>query len=198
MNNKAIYYSRCVVGKGKWFWVTYLQEDCYQGNEPFAFGDATSEEAAEDQAMASARERYPNRAKAPGCTASSRRRPRRCLWSGKGISERFEERRYGDWRDFAHQRTIALDRAKLEREGRAWSRAVRDYFYTRPWEERRHRYVPECGMLLGLTFPWTRDQLKRAFRRMARKAHPDAGGSDEEFKAVDRAYEQALSMAVEG
>jgi hypothetical protein len=35
--------------------VTYRKEDYYEGNKPFAFGHATSEEAAEAQAMTLAR-----------------------------------------------------------------------------------------------------------------------------------------------
>jgi hypothetical protein len=111
-------------------------------------------------------------------------------------SDRFEERRCGDWRDFANQRVIVLDRQKLAQEGSAWSRTVRDRFYTTPHEERRHRFVPESGKLLGLTVPWTTDQVKQAFRFLVKKAHPDSGGDGDEFKKLYRAYEEALEIAV--
>lgn len=242
MDNRGICHSRCAVGKGKWFWAMYLEEDYYRGNDPSAYGHATSEEATAAQAMTLANERYPDRdvekmhahqaewfkrclvakekaTKRSNSTGTTQveyvyrdnydgdgSRPHRIVKkTAKKVfvdrephSERFEERLYGDWRDFAFRRSIALDRQKLEKEGMAWSRAVRDYFYTSSWEERRHGYVPECGSSLGLAPPWTTDQVKQAFRRMARRAHPDAGGNSEEFKAVYRAYEQALRMAVEG
>ncbi len=43
--------------------------------------------------------------------------------------------------------------------------------------------------LLRLTFPFTRDQLACAYRRMARLTHPDSGGSHEAFIVVNEAYE---------
>src|ERR1043165_397753 len=108
---------------------------------------------------------------------------------------RTEKFQYGDWRDFAEQQTFVLDRVELEREGRGWARTMRDFFYTTPCEERRHEHVPECGMLLGLTSPWTTDQVKQVFRRLVRKAHPDAGGDGEDFKKLYKACEEALGMA---
>jgi DnaJ domain len=103
--------------------------------------------------------------------------------------------RCGDWRDYACQRTVVLDRSKLERDGEAYCRPMREVFYTRPMEERRRKYVPECGTLLGLTPPWNVDQVKDAFRKRALEAHPDRGGSAEAFKALWAAYSTALETA---
>ncbi|CAE7356878.1 dnaJ [Symbiodinium natans] len=47
--------------------------------------------------------------------------------------------------------------------------------------------------LLGVESTATRDEVKKAFRERIRKAHPDAGGSTEEFKQVREAYQEALS-----
>jgi len=43
--------------------------------------------------------------------------------------------------------------------------------------------------ILGVPKTATADDLKKAFRKAARKHHPDAGGSEERFKEVNEAYE---------
>ena len=43
--------------------------------------------------------------------------------------------------------------------------------------------------LLGVPRTATADEIKKAFRKQARKHHPDAGGSEERFKEVNEAYE---------
>lgn len=43
--------------------------------------------------------------------------------------------------------------------------------------------------LLGLTFPFTWKELKKAYRQMALQAHPDTGGSTEAFRQIHLAYE---------
>ena len=46
--------------------------------------------------------------------------------------------------------------------------------------------------LLGVPEDASQDQIKKAYRRRARELHPDAGGDEERFKAVQAAY-QVLS-----
>jgi hypothetical protein len=43
--------------------------------------------------------------------------------------------------------------------------------------------------LLGVSQPFTSDDLKAAYRRRAKETHPDRGGSAEEFRRVREAYE---------
>lgn len=43
--------------------------------------------------------------------------------------------------------------------------------------------------VLGVDQKATDDQIKKAFRQLAVKLHPDAGGDEEEFKQVSQAYE---------
>jgi len=43
--------------------------------------------------------------------------------------------------------------------------------------------------ILGVKKSATADEIKKAFRRLARKHHPDAGGSEEKFKEINEAYE---------
>lgn len=43
--------------------------------------------------------------------------------------------------------------------------------------------------ILGVKKDASADDIKKAFRRLARKHHPDAGGSEEKFKEINGAYE---------
>src|SRR5512133_118003 len=43
--------------------------------------------------------------------------------------------------------------------------------------------------ILGVPKTATADEIKKAFRKAARKHHPDAGGSEERFKELNEAYE---------
>jgi molecular chaperone DnaJ len=42
---------------------------------------------------------------------------------------------------------------------------------------------------LGVKKDASADEIKKAFRRLARKHHPDAGGEEEKFKEINEAYE---------
>ena len=43
--------------------------------------------------------------------------------------------------------------------------------------------------ILGVSRTATADEIKKAFRKQARKHHPDAGGTEERFKELNEAYE---------
>lgn len=43
--------------------------------------------------------------------------------------------------------------------------------------------------VLGVKKDATADEIKKAFRRLARKHHPDTGGDEEKFKEINQAYE---------
>jgi len=43
--------------------------------------------------------------------------------------------------------------------------------------------------ILGVSRTATADEIKKAFRKQARKHHPDAGGSEAKFKEINEAYE---------
>jgi len=108
-------------------------------------------------------------------------------------SNSFHHTLYGDWRDFAWRRTYALDRAKLERDGRVYTH--QDAFYSKPIEERQHDYVPSFYEALGLTSPCPASQVKQAWRKLVRSVHPDSGGSSEEFNRLSNAYAKAMDYS---
>lgn len=61
----------------------------------------------------------------------------------------------------------------------------------------QRRKLSDDGKLLGLdtsTDPITKRDVKNAYRRKARKLHPDAGGSDEAFKQLHEAYRRILAV----
>lgn len=51
---------------------------------------------------------------------------------------------------------------------------------------------PEFMTTLGLLPPYTVEDVRQAYKLKARTAHPDAGGSAEQFKHLNDAYEHAV------
>jgi hypothetical protein len=89
--------------------------------------------------------------------------------------------------------TYALNRAELEAEGSAWSRKARDYFYTTPWDQRRQPWASHEFTVLGVKAGSSKEEIKAAYRRLARKHHPDCGGDPAAFKEIQQAYERAMA-----
>ena len=46
--------------------------------------------------------------------------------------------------------------------------------------------------ILGLTFPFTLQELKRAYHQKALETHPDSGGNAEAFRSVQTAYQNLV------
>jgi len=51
---------------------------------------------------------------------------------------------------------------------------------------------PDFMVALGLLPPYTTDDVRMAYRELAKEAHPDHGGSVDEFKKLQEAYDRAL------
>ena len=56
----------------------------------------------------------------------------------------------------------------------------------------KNLYGSACAML-GLKWPVTKEGVKQAYRNRSKTAHPDTGGSHEEFQAVKEAYELLMN-----
>jgi hypothetical protein len=101
-------------------------------------------------------------------------------------------------------RTLAVDRATLRAEGRFRCRhAHRDLvFYAseedgiRDVEAALTAKYAWCATL-GVRFPCSAESVKAAYRRLAMASHPDAGGDPAAFRAVERAYREALAYCAQ-
>ncbi|GEM_PF-2108703 len=105
----------------------------------------------------------------------------------------------GEWWDWIES-TFILDRRVLETTGKA-TRSSKGWwwnaFYRSPevyHDECRNKSRPECFDILNLEASATENQIKSAYRRLAKLNHPDNGGDAEEFKRVRKAYEQAMNI----
>lgn len=49
--------------------------------------------------------------------------------------------------------------------------------------------APDYYKILGVPRSASQDEIKKAFRKLARKHHPDAGGDETKFKEINEAYE---------
>lgn len=110
------------------------------------------------------------------------------------------ERLTGSWAD-RDASTFRLDRAMLEQKGYGFVPVTADVddplFFATPYQERVVQYggrSPACFGLLALSFPCTVAEVKAAYRELAKRAHPDRGGSHGEFLELQAAYEQALHL----
>lgn len=60
---------------------------------------------------------------------------------------------------------------------------------------RYKRETPESVRKLGLSLPVTEGDVKQAYFAKARQAHPDHGGDSNEFREIQRAFDEALEFA---
>ena len=49
--------------------------------------------------------------------------------------------------------------------------------------------APDYYKILGVSRTADADEIKKAYRKLARKHHPDAGGDEAKFKEINEAYE---------
>jgi hypothetical protein len=102
-----------------------------------------------------------------------------------------DERTEADLRKLAETNPMWANRLRREYvEDPAWRRWMEDLISTF-----RRPFAPEGVRLLGLTLPFTRDDVKAAYRRRAKETLPDAGGDAARFVELERAYRDALAYA---
>jgi DnaJ-domain-containing protein 1 len=58
-------------------------------------------------------------------------------------------------------------------------------------------FLAEEYAMLGLAVGASKREIKNAYRRQARKLHPDKGGNEEAMKALNGAYKRLLAAAKE-
>jgi hypothetical protein len=121
----------------------------------------------------------------------------------------FEGACVGWWHQYSSfvSQPMQLNRSKLEAAGdeglfvnygRFYGALCGERFYLKdPSTFIRRRREPECIAALGLKTPTTIAQVKRAYRRLSRAAHPDHGGTNEAFIRLQQHYEQALSQCTQ-
>jgi len=116
-------------------------------------------------------------------------------------AEPYRENRHtsGNWQDFVVD-TFILNRVEFEATGKS-RRSGRwgGIYYSDPAiyhaERRSTAHRPECFIGLGLPAGATEEEIRAAYRRLARATHPDAGGNAEDFKKIQAWYEQAIMFA---
>jgi hypothetical protein len=92
---------------------------------------------------------------------------------------------------------MQLNRQEFERDGKVYHTRVHEYFYNRPFVEKKVARNPKTEValsLLGLQYPTTHRAIKRAYKQMAKVCHPDFGGSHEAFIKLNEAYEAAMKI----
>jgi hypothetical protein len=54
--------------------------------------------------------------------------------------------------------------------------------------------APAAASVLGLAWPATADEIKAAYRRLAKQNHPDLGGDLQQFQHIQDAYQQLMAV----
>jgi len=111
----------------------------------------------------------------------------------------YVEDRNSSWTEngdvFADVETFVLDRKKLESTGEASNPRFRyETFYTTTYEERHKAFPHGCLHFLGAEIEATEEAVNATYRSLAKERHPDHGGNAEDFKELQRAYENAMKV----
>ena len=201
-----MYWARAKVGKNKWVWIRWSGSCCWYYATDLQFGYSTEEPHLDGEQESANQAKYWHEEqvklrKVQRPAKGSKAQPVEYLWYSSfdeevckrkwiavPILRKTEKRVYLRHYD----RSLSLDRRKLELNGNIWSKRGWQIFYLQPGQD---DVVPEYLQVLGLGLNATEEQVKTAYRRLARRHHPDVGGDAEEFKRVHAAYEMALSRS---
>lgn len=98
----------------------------------------------------------------------------------------------------SYDRVCRFSRDEVEDNGFARSRNwYEPNLYLDPqviYNERMAAKLPPCAKALGLRPQFTAEQVRAAYRQLAKQYHPDAGGDAQQFRELQRNYEQAIKM----
>jgi hypothetical protein len=231
--NQRPTFSRCSIGKDRWFWVVGCEYD-YELNgysKPSAEGITDSSEAAlklaveacgpvrlaGNQIACGYHKQTIAERKMERTTKSTKTSLNEFAYLCDGFTEghrivkktpkfiyvEHDPARHlptNTWRDYS-RKTFRLDRQQFEKHGKAERLSNRyQTYYSDPdvfKEEGKLSSVPLCFVELGMTEIGTLEQVKGAYKRLAKKHHPDAGGHAEDFKKLCSTYEAALCFLKE-
>lgn len=105
----------------------------------------------------------------------------------------------GSWFD-RESPTFRLNRRMLEQEGYAFVPAtayvedVEEIYFSNEYTRVSGDAQIKCIQMLNLSWPCTEAEVKRAYRKLVKSAHPDGGGTQDKFLALQEAYGQALQL----
>jgi hypothetical protein len=105
----------------------------------------------------------------------------------------------GSWLD-REPLTLRPNRRTLEREGFAFVPATayvedaEEIYFIEERTKSSGGVQFKCMQALNLPWPCTEAEVKGAYRKLVKSAHPDGGGSEDMFLALQEAYEQALQL----
>ena len=105
----------------------------------------------------------------------------------------------GSWFD-RESPTFRLNRRMLEQEGFAfvpptpYVEDAEEIYFSNEYTKLSGDVQIKCIQMLNLSWPCTEAEVKRAYRKLVKSAHPDGGGSQDMFLALQEAYEQALQL----
>lgn len=96
------------------------------------------------------------------------------------------------------RKPLFLDLGKMERQGKQYHTRFHEYFYaTKPTTDPEQRGSQVSAIsILNLPAIYTESDVRRAYKRLARTAHPDSGGSNAAFIELRRAHDEALRSAI--
>ncbi|MBV1788430.1 DnaJ domain-containing protein [Marinobacterium sp. D7] len=87
-------------------------------------------------------------------------------------------------------RSYYLDWSEFEKSSNAYVRRLLDAFWRRYCGDNR---IDEACQVLGLEPGAAPEAIRRAYRRLAARHHPDRGGDAEQFRRVREAYELLMA-----
>jgi len=115
----------------------------------------------------------------------------------------------GAWRAKAESTRDQGQQSRQEHAGSSQGRQEQRHRTTGPgggssyqeYKQRSHKSplghgrmtLTQACALLCITYPCNADDIKSAYRKQARRHHPDLGGDEEMMKSINQAYELAIS-----
>ena len=111
-----------------------------------------------------------------------------------GMFERAEKAAKATAERMRQQEEEARERIRKEQE--RWQREWFQQFGNATQQQPKPpQTISEAFAIFNLSTHATTQEIKHAYRRKAKEVHPDVGGSEQAFKALNAAYELALAHA---